>query len=235
MSKKLNKFMWGYPILAIILAAVGICLIALNNSLTALAITIGTILTVAGIILAIVAIANKNRGVSFAFKVIFAAVCIVCGVFTLIFNKNAVEIIISIFSLLIIIDSSFKLQTSAMSKRYGVVLWWVILALSVLTITGSFILLKFPFKSQEIASVWLGVIFIIEAVSNLLSALYVSAYEARRYHEAYIDAKIKLTEELRAHEHSQSVKTPEKEISGEEKTTDTQMTYLSKTVQGFIY
>ena len=197
MLKDLKKFMWGYPVLAIILAAVGVCLIALTNALTALAITIGAILTVTGIVLAIVAIANQGRGVPFAFKVVFGAICIVCGIITMVFNKNSVEIIISLFSLLLIIDASFKLHTSAMSKRYGVVLWWIILALSVLTIIGAYILIQFPFKEQETSSIWLGVVFLIDSISNLLSAFYVSAYERRHYYEAYYDAKDTLEAEAK--------------------------------------
>ena len=189
MLKEFKKFMWGYPIIALILAAAGICLIALNNALMALAITIGAILTVTGIVLGILAIAKKDRGASFGFKVAFAAICIVCGIITMVFNKNAVEIIIAIFSLLLIVDASFKLHTSAMSKRYGVVLWWVILALSVLTIIGAFILIKFTPNNQENASILLGIAFLIDAISNLLSAFYVSACEKRQYYEAYHDAK----------------------------------------------
>ncbi len=195
MLKNIKKFMWGYPVLAIILAAVGVCLIALNNALMALAITIGAILSVTGIVLVIVAIANTNRGVPFAFKVVFSAICIVCGIITMVFNKNSVEIIISIFSLLLIVDASFKLHTAAMSKRYGVVLWWIILALSVLTIIGAYILIQFTFKEQETSSIWLGVVFLIDAISNLLSAFYVSAYEKRHYYEAYYDAKESLEAE----------------------------------------
>ena len=198
MLDKLKKFMWGYPILAIILAAAGVCLISLTDSLKYLAITIGAILTAVGIVFAIIVIASKNRDVSFAFKVIFGSICIICGIITMIFNERSVEILISVFSLLLIVDASFKLQTSAMSMRYGVVLWWVILTLSVLTIIGAYRLIQFPFAEQESSSIWLGVVFIIDAISNLLSAFYVSAYEKRHYNEAYLEAYMDARETFEA-------------------------------------
>ena len=204
MLKKLKNFMWGYPIIALILAAVGICLVALKDALVALAITIGAILCATGIVLAIIAIAKKDRGATFGFKVAFAAICIICGIVTMVFNKNAVSIIIDIFSLLLIVDASFKLQTSAMSKRYGVVLWWIILVLSVLTIIGGFLLIKLTFDEPTKASLLIGIVFLIDAVSNLLSAFYVSAYEKRQYNEAYIEAKADIEESAASQKQSET-------------------------------
>jgi hypothetical protein len=93
---------------------------------------------------------------------------------------------ISLFSLLLIVDASFKLQTAIMSKRYSVALWWIILALAVAIITAGYFLIKADLSEDSIptVSVFLGITIIIDAIANLLSAFYITIYEKRLFSEA---------------------------------------------------
>ena len=180
MFKKLKEFKWGYMIITLGLIAVGVCLIAMSNALVALAITIGCLLAISGIIFGIITLANKSRGFAFGFKIFFAAIALIGGVVTAIFNEGTVEILVSIFSLLLIVDASFKLNTTFMSKRYSLPLWWVILSLSITVIVGGFFMIKYPPESISVTSVLLGIIFIIDAVSNFLSAFFLAEIEKRQ-------------------------------------------------------
>lgn len=185
MLEKLKKFKWGYVVIFLVLLAIGICLISLKETLTVLAITIGVSIALFGIIFGTVVIAKKGRGIEFALKIIFASMCLIAGVVAAIFKSQSIEIIISISSLLLIIDAALKIKTTAMAKRYSVPLWWIILALSLLTIIGGFFMLKYTPEKIETASIVLGIVFIVDSVSNLLSAFYVTAYEKRELAEHY--------------------------------------------------
>ena len=170
MSKFNSK--WGYIILGLMLAAVGACFISFNDALVGLAITIGSILAVFGIVFGVLTIAKKDRGVRFALKITLAIICLVAGVTTAIFNEKAVSVMVSVFSLLLIVDGSFKLNTAAMSKRYSVGGWWVMLVTSVLIILSAFILVEVGPADAIAKTVWLGVTIALDGLSNLFSAYW---------------------------------------------------------------
>lgn len=180
MLKAIKNFKWGYILITLVLAAVGICLITMSDALVTLAITIGCLLAASGIVIAIFAMVDKHRGVGFAMKIVLASLCLIGGIVTAIFNSASIEIIVSVFSLLLIIDASFKLNTTVMSKRCSLTLWWVMLALSVLIISASFIMIKYTPEKINVTSIILGVIFIVDSVSNFLNAFFVTAYEKRQ-------------------------------------------------------
>jgi uncharacterized membrane protein HdeD (DUF308 family) len=184
MLEKIKSFGWGYVLIFIILSAIGIAFIAFRELLTALAIAIGIILIFAAAALAVSAIANRNRGVSFSLKIFFAVCVLIAGAVCVIFNAKAASVIVSLISLVLIIDSSFKLHTAAMSKRYSLPLWWMILVLSVPVIAAAFVMIKYPPENQALTSVLTGVTIIIDAISNLLSAFYLSACERKEKKDA---------------------------------------------------
>ena len=181
MSKKVNKL--GYIIIGLFLIAVGICFVAFNNSLTVLAISIGSILAASATFFGVVTIAKKDRGVRFALKIAFAIICLIAGITTAIFNEKTVGIMISVFSLLLIVDGSFKLNTAVMSKRYSVGGWWVMLITSVLIILSAFVLAKNTPSENSAATVWLGITVIVDGLSNIFSAIWTSLYEKAEYKE----------------------------------------------------
>ncbi len=188
MSKKTRFF--GYILIAILLLAIGVLFIAFNNSLKILTICVGVILALFGIVFGIVAIAGKDRGFTFVMKIILAVICLGCGVVTAILNEKAAEILAALFALLLIVDGSFKLNTSAMSKRYGVRLWWIMLIPAVLLISGGFGLIKYAPQSSGAMSVILGVLIIIDAIINFASVFYVPVYERHMKEDILAEAEL---------------------------------------------
>ena len=194
MLEKIKNVKWGYVLLGILLGAAGICFTMFNDSLKILTMSIGVIVTVFGVMFGAVTIASKSRGPAFAFKILLALSCLAAGIVTMIFNKEAVDIIISLFSLLLIVDGSFKLNTSIMSKRYSVGGWWIMTAVSVAVIASAFILTRYTSKIDN-ATLWLGIIILIDAAANLFSTVWVSKYEiaakAEIYYEVHKDIESK--------------------------------------------
>ena len=185
-NKKRKNSKIGYLLIFILLLTIGILLLALQNTLTGLAIAIGSVLALFGIVFTVFTLARRERDFSFATHMFFSVICIIGGVVVIIARESAVNIIISLSSLFLIVDASFKLNTTAMSKRYAVPLWWIILVISVATIFGGYFLLEKELDVSD-ASIILGAVFIADAVANLLSAMFISAYEHRQQKEAYLE------------------------------------------------
>ena len=187
MLEKIKNVKWGYLVIGMLLLAIGICFVSFNNSLSALAITVGVILAAFGAVFGVITISGKKRGFYFAVKIIFSVMCLAAGIITAIFTKNSIEILISLFSLLLIVDGSFKLNTSAMSKRYSVRGWWIMMIVAVLVIGSAFALVERTPENQTLSTVLLGVIIIVDAVANIFSLFWVSKYESAKKAEIYYD------------------------------------------------
>ena len=192
MLEKLKRFNWGYILVFLALTAVGICLIAMSNALKVMAITVGCIVIAGAIALGVLALLDKRRSIGFAFKVFFAASCLIAGMLTLIFNEGAADIIIAVLALLLIIDASFKLNLTIMSKRYLLPLWWIELILSVATIMISFIMIRFAPSNPSVASVMMGIAFIIDAIANVASPFFLYVYRERQRSQSYAQIKAEL-------------------------------------------
>ncbi len=179
------KIKWGYILIGLLLCTIGACFIAFNKSLSLLAITVGVALSAFGIVYGIITIAHKSRGFTFAVRIVFSIICLTSGIITAVFNKSSIDILISVFCLLLIIDGSFKLNTASMSKRFFVGGWWVMMVLALLVIASSFFLLKFTPESIKISSTVLGITIISDALANFCSTVWVTKYEIAEKTEFY--------------------------------------------------
>ena len=190
MFKSIKNIKWGYVILAILLGAVGACFIMFDDSIKILTIAIGIIATTFGVILGVFSIASKNRGPEFAVRIVIAVVCLASGIVTMVFNGEAVNLIISILCLLLIVDGSFKLNISIISKRHSVSAWWIITVISIAVIVCAFALARYTYKFTN-PTFCLGAVILIDAIANLLSAIWVarceSAAKAELYYEVHKD------------------------------------------------
>lgn len=209
--ERLKKFNWGYFLIAGIAAILGLCLFIFNNnSLDALAITIGILLILSAAFLAVLTIAAKNRGFSFGVKIALTIAMLVAGIVVLVERAATVNVMIGFFGLVMIIDGSFKFHTAAMSKRFELWSWIVILVLSVILIAGGYIVVR-TLTIENSASVFvLGSLFIIDSAANFLSAFYISALDRRnekQIREQYsreLNEKAKRAENARKKEQSET-------------------------------
>ncbi len=179
-TKSLTKFPWGYLLLAVLTGVIGVSMLVYKaESLDALAITIGVTVIVAAIFLALIAFAGRDRGFGFGIKIALAVAMVVSGVVTLISRSNAIDVIIGIFGLVLILDGAFKFHTTALSKRYKIFGWWVMLVLSVLLIGGGYITVR-ALTIENSATVYiLGILYTVDALANLFAAFYNATVEHR--------------------------------------------------------
>lgn len=181
MLEKLKSFGWGYILIAILLSLVGVSFVAFGNMLATLAVVIGIVLIIFGIVFGVLTLTRDSRGPIFALKVTFAVLAIVAGTVTAVLNDAAITVIADVLCLFLIVDGSFKLTTSITSKKYSVFGWWLMLVISVSTIISSFIVTKLMTAAADrtALTVILGVIIIIDAVGNLISPFLIAGARAK--------------------------------------------------------
>lgn len=181
MLEKLKSFGWGYILIAILLSLVGISFVAFGNMLATLAVVIGIVLIIFGIVFGVLTLTRDSRGPIFALKVTFAVLAIVAGTVTAVLNDAAITVIADVLCLFLIVDGSFKLTTSITSKKYSIFGWWLMLVISVSTIISSFIVTKLMTAAADrtALTVILGVIIIIDAVGNLISPFLIAGARAK--------------------------------------------------------
>ena len=162
----------GYIILTVVTASMGVALLAFGaQSLDALAITIGAITALCGVVIGVFALADKARGFSFAMKVILAASMLISGVVTMITRENAINTIIGIFGLFMIIDGTLKLYTVALSIRYKAWGKYLLMSVATFVIAVGYITVRYFDISISATPYILGISFIIDSVANLFSIL----------------------------------------------------------------
>ena len=170
---RIKKFKWGYILLSLICAVIGVCMFVYNNnSLAALAITIGSIVVLSSIILAALSFADRNRGFSFAIKIVLSVVMLITGIVAIIVSDSTIDVLIGLFGLVFIIDGAYKFHTAAISHRYRKVFWWVLLSMAVILIAGGYATVRFLTIEFSVTVYILGAMFIIDAVANAISAFY---------------------------------------------------------------
>lgn len=191
MLDKIRKFRWGYILLFIFLAAVGFCFLFFKDkTLETIAVVIGVLLAIYGAVHLALTIASKARGGIFAIKLIFSLIMITCGVITAISGEGIIPTLASLFGLYLTVDGGAKFYTAALSKRFEIRSWWVMLIPSLLVITGGYFAVRFcdTILEREIIAILLGITLMIDSIANLLSAFYIGAYDKR--HEKDIEDKL---------------------------------------------
>ena len=181
MLKKLKEFKWGYVILFLILSCIGVLCIVFPDALRIVCIVSGAILSLYAAVLFTVTLVKRERSVAFAIKITVSAIALAAGLVTAILNRQSVGVLTSLLGLYMVIDGSFKLQTTILSKRYRVAAWWIMLSLSILIIGGGFVSIKWAPTEDNMAwsSGILGATLIVDGIANLLTAFFTTAYEKR--------------------------------------------------------
>ncbi len=185
-----NKFGWGYLLVALMLIVTGACFVAFSGAINALAIAMGIILAVYGIVFGIITLAGEGRGALFALRVALSIIFICSGVVTAILRQNAILIISNCFCLLLIVDGAFKLATAVRGRRYRLGSWWVITVLATVVIVAAFLDSKIPAENHTTLSVLLGLTIIADGVNNVLTPFYLKAIGKRECDELLEDLDI---------------------------------------------
>lgn len=177
MLSRLREFPFGYILIAVTVGAIGGCFIAFQSAFQILAISIGIILALYGILFGVAALVKPRRGVGFALKLGVSVICIVCGIVTAVMQDGAVMLIKDIFCLLLIVDGAFKLQTAIGALHRRLHIAWGLVAVSLLTIVPAFLLSKFVVGDEGVTAMLLGIVMIVAAIGNFATPFFMDRTE----------------------------------------------------------
>lgn len=180
--KAIKSVRWGYLVVSIILSALGLCIISFpTQSFTTISYIIASGTTLAGIVMLIKVLADRQRGVRFGIFVFFSVLTLICGLVTFFIPEKIMELYPMFIGLLIIVDGSFKLQTVINAKRYKLKMWWFLLSLAVLAVFGGFLTVRLRVEETELSvfSFILGAGLLICGVQNFFSLFYLGKIVAR--------------------------------------------------------
>ncbi len=199
--EKLKNFKWGYLLFALLFLGGGIAFIAFpQDGLRVVKLVIGITAIVFAVVYGVFTLAGKERSGGFWSRIVMAAVCAICGGFVITVNDAAIDYLLTAFGIVLMVDASFKAQTSIQSKKYKSPVWWVMLTLAASVLACGVLLMKSDFDftlaeealTQEYAkaSRLLGIGLVLDGLCNLLSIGYLYFVEKK--------AKTQVIEELQA-------------------------------------
>ena len=169
--QKLSFLMKNVPRLlaALLLFGAGILFFAFSEALKVLGIAIGALLMLFSVVYAILAL--RSEGIRYRYiRLFFSLLGIISGAVTMVLRDGALSVIVTVAGILLIVNGSFNLQKELIRRDGCGFFFWLFATLATLTILGGFVLIRFfPDPTSPFAGVLLGVVFIIDALSNLFS------------------------------------------------------------------
>ena len=170
MAKKLK---WNLILMSLLYLALGIFLLMVpGTALNVVCYALG------GVVLACAAVQLVRyfvveRGVfQSQLTLISGLVCLALGAFLIIRSDIVVRVLPIVFGLFIIFDSLGRVQNALELRRCEYSSWKVFLLLAVLSVILGIVMVVDPFGTMETLVMAIGLILILEAALNLLSALY---------------------------------------------------------------
>jgi hypothetical protein len=102
------------------------------------------------------------------------AVAATAAGFMLYTPAHAFEYLVICTGVGLMLDAAFKLQPLIHSRLVRSPLWWIVLVLSLVSIVGGFLLIRFPITAENARriTVLIGCFLMLDGVQNLISAFF---------------------------------------------------------------
>lgn len=172
MNKFMTKFFKSSLISSIALAILG-ALLFFESELTivTLSYVIGGILVAIGVIALINFISDMNKNVKNELNIVYGIGMIILGIIVISNPKGIASIIPLILGILIVINSSAKLQYSLELKKESNELWKSTMILSVFSLLCGILLVFNPFYGAKFITKVIGILLVLYAVIDITSSL----------------------------------------------------------------
>ena len=153
----------GYIIISVLLCVMGIVLIVVPNFSALLLCRIGGLLLILFGFVKIIGYCSKDvYRLAFQYDLAFGILLIALGVILIFRSEIMVNVICIFLGIFILADALLKIQISIDSKAFGIRMWWLILAVAIITGIIGFLLVLRPTESTEIVMLLLGMTLITE-------------------------------------------------------------------------
>ena len=166
--KQLKLAKNGYIIMSVLFMVLGACLIIWPDcSMAVFCTAVGIMLIVYGLIKILGYFSRDIYCLAFQFDLAFGILLMAVGVILIARKNFAVDLIFSVFGILILADALFKVQMSVDAKRFGLALWWQILLIALVTgVIGVLVFIR-PFEAAAMMMVLVGFSILLEGILNL--------------------------------------------------------------------
>ncbi|MCC8104135.1 MAG: DUF308 domain-containing protein [Clostridiales bacterium] len=163
----------GYIVIALIICALGICLLVNPGCpVDGLIRMLGLIFIADGIIKMIGYFSKDFYCLAFQYDFAFGILMVALGLVILIRGEDYSQLLYAVLGLVILMDALLRVQMSLDARKFGLGLWWRILIISILTGIFGMILVIDPFGGEGATMALTGTAVLLEGVLNLCVAVY---------------------------------------------------------------
>ncbi len=187
----------GYIVMSAVFCVVGLMFIIWSDvSAGLLGYLLGVAMIVFGAIKIVGYYSKDLFRLAFQYDLEFGIILIVLGVIALAKPFDVLNFIFIAMGIATLADSLFKMRIAVDAKNFGIVAWWTILALALMTGLIGIVLVIRPWEGAQILTVLLGISLLSEGVLNLCVALSTVKIIKNQYPDV-IEAEFYETEEYK--------------------------------------
>ncbi len=162
----------GYVLISLLFCTLGILLIAVPAiSPEAFGIALGCTMVVFGAVKLVGYFSHDLFRLAFQYDLASGLLMLLLGCVLLISPDRMLNILCTVFGILILSDSLLKIQISVDAYRFGLKRWWLILTAATVSAVFGAILIFRPAESLRIMTVLLGISLFADGVLNISTAL----------------------------------------------------------------
>lgn len=163
---------FGYVVISLLFCALGILMIVLPTvSPETFGIALGCAMVIFGAVKLVGYFSHDLFRLAFQYDLASGLLMLLLGCVLLISPDRMLNILCTVFGILILSDSLLKIQISADARRFGLKRWWLILAVATVSAVFGAILIFRPAESIRIMTVLLGISLFTDGVLNISTAL----------------------------------------------------------------
>lgn len=163
----------GYIVMAVIFCILGLFLIVNPTEAMKIICVLAGILFIADGIIKIIGYFSRDfYCLAFQFDLGFGILMIAIGILILVKRESILRLIFVIFGLVILADALLRIQMSVEAKKFGLKLWWVLLAVAIATGVFGMLLLIDPAGGAKLTVIFTGTAFLLEGILKLCVVIY---------------------------------------------------------------
>lgn len=162
----------GYLAMSLIFCALGVFLmIEPDISVSIIGVILGAVLCVFGVIRLLGYFSGDIFRLAFEHDLAFGILFTSLGVITLVHPDKAMSFLCVLYGIAVMADSLFKMQMSLDAKRFGIIKWWLIMLLAVLSCIAGAVLVLRPQEGGSVLAAVMGVSLFADGLLNLCVGL----------------------------------------------------------------
>mgnify|MGYP002571376495 FL=1 len=165
----IKNFKNMYSILTICLILVGAVLfIAPGIALDVVCIIFGIYMIIYGAVKIMGYFAKDAYQLAFQFDLALGIVIAIVGIVFVCRTARVVQLLSTCIGIVMLVDATFKIQTSIDSKRFGISRWWLMLILAVIVAAIGILLILMPGETTRLMVRLIGLNLCMDGILNLV-------------------------------------------------------------------